>query len=317
MPISNIYKLDKITFPGSIELDTLSNVQTQFGIKTQKGRATGNVFPNFVCTERQQPQINFSTKALDTLLGLSGAGGAAFTSPVTNYLKQANTTGSIARATASHKKAVFNNSLLYWSSIKLPHAGQGEADCSLMCNYDGTNDPIIITSSVALAGGLSATNYFGAGPCYINTVQIPGVQEITINCGIKLIQAGGESDEFDTFIGIEMGDPEVTIKTFQPVNWEQLLLRGIALNGVSGLTFFARKYLAQGSTSTGISSRVPNATAQHIQFQAINGRAIPVSTDGQESSPISDTLKVECVALTDGVVPIIATTLSAIAAPTS
>lgn len=316
MPISNIYKLDQIVLPGPVNIQTLSNSQLNFGVTSMNNRGAGQLFPNFSTTEMQQPQVDFTTKALDLLLGACGVGGVSYSSAVSCYLKAATATGYATRATTSHKKAVINSSLLYWSNIKLQHNGQGEVQCSLVVNYDGTNDPVIFTSSIALTGTIAATNYFGAGPVYINTVQIPGVQEINITSGVKLIQAGGESDEFNTFQGIETGEPEVTIKTFEPVNWEQLLLRGIALNGVSGLTFFARKYLAQGSTSTGVSARVPNGTTAHIQFQAINGRAVPMDTQGQESGPISDTLKIECIALTD-VLPLIVTTGSAIAAPGS
>jgi hypothetical protein len=161
---------------------------------------------------------------------------------------------------------------------------------------------------VALTGNLTASNYFGLGPSYINTTAIPGVQEITINNQVKLHQAGSDSDEFDTFIGIETIDTDVTIKTLQPTNWEQLLLRGLALNGVSGLTFFARKYLANGS-------RVANATAAHLKFVVTDGRAIPVDGSGNEAGPVSDTLKIEAIALSDSAVPLTGAVATAITAP--
>ena len=316
MSIQNVYKLDSVIFPSSTRVDTLSNNTFQFGIKTQKGRAAGQIYNNFVGTEKQQPQLDFTSKAIDVILGLAGTGGAAGSSAVTAYLKQASATGYQARASTVHLNAVINNWLFYWNSMKLTHDGQAEVNCTLMANYDGTNDPFILNSSIALSGTMAATNYFGAGPTYINTVQVPGIQEIQINNNVKLIQAGGESDEFDTFIGIETCEPEIMIKTFQPTNWSQLLLRGIQLNGISGCTFFARKYLANGSTGSGSTTRVANATAQHIQFQAANGRAIPVDANGNESGPVSNQLKIETISTTDST-PLVATLLSTIVAPSS
>ena len=320
MPVQDIYKLDKIVFPGtSKEIHTLGNVSTKFGIKSQMGQAAGQIFHNFVATERQQPSVEFTTKAIDALFGIITPGGTASSSPITYYLKRASAIGYQARTATVHKKAVMNNWLGYWTSLKLSHNGQAELSVSIQANYDGTNDPIIVTGSIALAGNLLDTNYFGLGPSYINTVAITGVQEITIQNQVKLIQAGSDSEEFDTFTGIETIGVEATIKTFQPVNWETFNLRGLALAGsssstASGFVCFARKYLKNGS-------RVANATAEHISFAIPQGRVIPVDESGNESQPISDTAKVEGVVVpigttyTDASLPLTVATGVVIAAP--
>ncbi len=98
--------------------------------------------------------------------------------------------------------------------------------------------------------------------------------------------------------------PKVTIKTLENVNWATLGLAGTALNGSTGLVFYGRKYSAQG--------RVANATAEHIKFTGLNGSAIPMDSDGQDSSPISDTLVCELISASDSVLPLTLNAASAI-----
>ena len=117
--------------------------------------------------------------------------------------------------------------------------------------------------------------------------------------------AGGESEEFDTFVGIQDSSPVVTIQFLQEINWSSLGLRGTTLNGTTGLVFYARKYANRGS-------RVANATAEHIKFTGLNGVANPVNTTGQRSALISDTLRVHLVAGSDSVLPLTLSTASAI-----
>src|SRR6185369_11511222 len=139
------------------------------------------------------------------------------------------------RATTSHQRIVISQSCVYWTSIRLTDKGMGEAQVMIVPIYDGVNDPFVYTGSVALSGSLVAGTFFGAGPVSVNGVAIPGIQEITIDSGVKLVQLGDASEEFDTFAGIEEGRPSVTVKTYETMNWSSLGLRGTALNGATGL----------------------------------------------------------------------------------
>lgn len=307
MPVNTIHKIDKIVFPSSVEFSQLTNTDVQGGIQMLKVRPAGHPHVMFVANQKQEPVINFTTNELSTLLGTVGVGGAAIGNSSYVYYKKAAETGSVARATTEHHRLVIAEMLAHWSTIRLPHNGNGEADVVLAPNFDGTNDPVVYGGSVALSGNLSAAQNFGAGPVGLNGTALPAVQNIEISSGIQLIRAGGDSEEWDTFIGVETTDVVVTLTFLEAINWGTLGLTGTALNGTSGLEFYARKYAANGS-------RVANATAEHIYFKATTGKAVPVNTTGQNSSPISDTLRVECVASSDSVLPLIPTLDSAISA---
>lgn len=300
-----LHKIDKIVLPSSVEFSQLANTDVQAGLQMLKVKPAGHPHTMFVANQKQEPLINFTTPQIATLLGAIGVGGAGIGNTSYVYYKVATQTGSVARATTSHHRLGIAEALGYWSTIRLPHNGHGDADVILAPVYDGSNDPVVYAGTQALSGNLTAAENFGAGTAGVNGTELPGVQNIEISSGITLIRAGGESIEWDTFIGVEMTDVVVTITFNQAVNWGSMGLVGTALDGTDGLEFFARKYAANGS-------RVANATAEHIYFQATDGKAIPVNTTGEGSSLTSDTLQIECIAADDASVPLAVTLNSAI-----
>jgi hypothetical protein len=288
MPINTIYKLDKVVLASGQELHALNNSQTQFGIKSLIERSAGEVWPNFRANQEQKPMVNLTTKQLSVLLTNVPIDGTDSLEDIACYLKRASGTGSVARATAVHERGVIAEACVYWTSVRLPHNGPGEAQVVIVPIFDGTNDPIVFTGSVSLPGTLTPAAYFGAGPVSINGTPVPGVQEITIESGIKILQLGDGSEEFDTFVGIETGEAVITLKTLEQTNWPTLGLRGTALNGTTGIVCYGRKFAANGS-------RVANATGEHLKFVGLNGTCLPVDTNGQDSSPVTDTLRVELI----------------------
>jgi len=304
MAISTIHKLDKIILPTNVEFSTLMNAQWSAEIQSLLEYPAGHVHPMFTAVQTQRPVVSFTTPRLDTLLGAIGVGGAALGS-VATYFKLATATGNAARNASSHQKVTIASSLGYWTGLKLPHNAVGSADVMIAAVYDGTNNPFVYAGSQALSGNLTAAGYFGAGPVAINGVAIPGIQDISVESGITLQNEGGESELWDTFIGIEKTAPVVTITTKTLTNWSTLGLAGTALNGSSGLQFYARKFSPNGN-------RVANATAEHIYFQGLLGMALPVNTSGEGNKTISDTLRVVLISGSDSVVPLIGTTASAI-----
>lgn len=299
-----LHKLDKIILPGPVALSQISNGAFNANTEFIKGRPAGHPTPLFNASSDQKPTLEFSTTQLASLLGVIGPSGAGLAA-ITGYLKKAAAAGSVARATEEHISLVVNESVAFWSTITLPHNGEAEAQVTVQCVYDGTNEPIVYTGSVALSGNLSAAEYFGVGPGALNGSDISGIQEITINSGVKLIVVGESSGLWPTFAAVQETDPVITVKLNHEINWSSVGLDGTALNGTSGLTFYARKYAANGS-------RVANATASHIKFVVANGQATPLNTTGQGTDLVTDSFQVNAVAPDDSTQAIVITVGSAI-----
>jgi hypothetical protein len=307
MPVSTIHKIDKIVLPSSVEFSQVVSSDVSAGIQALKVRPPGHPHVMFSANQKSEPGIQFTTQELTTLLDSISVGGAAVGNSSYVYYKLATETGAVARATASHHRLVIAEMLAYWNSITLPHNGSGEAQVMLVPNFDGTNAPIVYAGSVALSGNLTVSQLFGAGPAAINGTQLPAIQNIDIQSGVQLLRQGGDSEEYDTFIGVETTDVIITIQLTEAVNWGTIGLGGTALDGTDGLEFYARAYANKNS-------RKSNATEEHIYFQATDGQAVPVNTQGQGSSAISDTIRIECIAPDDSTLPLIATTDVAISA---
>lgn len=304
MAISTIHKLDKIVLPSSVEFNVLTNQRWTSGIQSLLERPAGHVHPLFRATISQKPALEFSTPEIGTLLGAIGVGGASL-GAVATYFKKAAVTGNDIRASGTHMKVTIAASCGYWSTIRLPHNAAGDASVVLTAVYDGVNAPFAYAGAQNLAGNLAAGTFFGAGPVSLNGTAIPGIKEITIDSGIKLIQEGASSEVYDTFVGVEMTEPKITIKTLEMVNWATLGIGGVALDGTNGLVFYARKLANLGA-------RVADATAEHIKFIGLLGTAYPLDSNGEQSGPITDTLVCELVSGSDSLLPLTGTVGSAI-----
>lgn len=309
MAIATLNKLDKIVLPGG-SITQINSMRWLANIDSFFERGPGHPHPQFRGTSAQKPAIEFSTSELDTLLALVPLNGLSQTADTDTYFKAATVTGTIARASSLHKQIKIAESLIYWTSISLPHNGRGEVSVMIVANYDGTNAPFVYAGTVALAGNLLVSKHFGAGPVEINGANVPGVKDIQIDSGIQLIQEGSSSEVYDTFTGIQQTEPTVTITTLEETNWSTLGAGGLVLNGSTGLECWARKFT---TNETGGVSRVADGTAEHVKFTGLNGVAIPVDSSGEGSSPISDTLRIELTAVSDSVLPLTIATTSTIA----
>lgn len=303
MAISTLRKLDKIVFP-AFEISNITNMAWNGAIETMLSRPAGHVSPLFRGSLSQNAQIAFSTRDIGTIIGSVPENGLNLTADTTTYFKLATATGAAARAASSHAKIVVAEGVLFWTTIRLPHNGGGTIDCVLAARYDGTNEPFVYTGSLALSGNLTDALHFGAGPVALNGAAIPGVQEIEIASGARLVEHGGETEQWPTALTIEETAPQITVRTKEAVNWPTVGFDGVALNGSSGLTCYARKFANVG--------RVADVTAGHLKFVGANGTAIPISTSGDGSSVLVDEFRCDLISPDDSTAPLAMTNGSAI-----
>jgi len=306
MPISTLWRLDKIVFPSSVEIRRIENQAWNAGVEQLLQRSGGELHPDFVGTLVVRPEITFSTPQLATLLAPVGLGGSAVTSAIDTYLKRVAEVGNFARASTVHKRLRVSSSVVYIRSIRLPHNGAGSADVAIVAAYDGVNAPIVYAGSVALSGSQAAVDeLFGAGPCALNGVAIPDVQEITIDTGVTIGRRGSGSELYDTAIFCEQKEITVTVKCHGEVNWSTIGLTGLALDGANGLRFFARRFADKAT-------RVADGSASHILFQGLVGQVVPQNTSGSGSDLTSDTFAVKLAQTSESSTPLAVTLNSAI-----
>lgn len=295
------HKLDKVILNGgAFEFNVIGNVRVTSDIRQLLDYPAGHPHPMFTANQETKPAIAFSTPEIDTVWANIGSGGLAVTNASYLYFKNSTEVGIPSRVASTHRRYNVPKCLVYWTNVRAQHNGKGEADVVITTAYDGSNDPIILDSGVALSGSLAAGSFFGAGPCLINGTQLEAgsIQSIDIASGITLEQIGGDTEEFDRFVGVQRTAPTVSIRTTEAEAFFTYLLRGTALDDVNGVVAYLRKYDNSGS-------RVANGTAEHVYCQGISGVARPQESGGDGSGVTNDQIKCDLIANSDDVLPLL------------
>jgi hypothetical protein len=310
MTLANSLKLDVVTFASvavpltpTATFSSIRSSEVQGGAQYFAEHPAGHPAPMFGAVSRVEPIVNFSTPQIDTVLGALSTWGAAVSAKL--YHKKTTGVAPASRAGTVHARYDVASAIACWNQITLPALGVGEASVMLRAIWDGSSLPIVRNAGVAaLAGAMVATNHFAAGKVLINTVELDGVESITIASGC---QGRGEFDAstvYPTFAENNVGMTLVTIRTKNQINWGTILITGLA---VTDLTFYAKKWANAQSTSF-----VANATAEHIKFATTVALATVVGSGGSGQELVSDTCQFLILAASDTVAPLTTTLLSAI-----
>ena len=306
MTISNPLKLDVVVLTSpSATFQAVSENNLQHQIENISENPAGHPSPLFAAVKHVKPMFGFKTCELDVLASNIPVWGVA-PATVSMYQKLSSGVAPLTRAATSHRKVVSTTAIAYWSTITLPMQEFGTADITICPIYDGTTEPLIVTSSVALPGSLSAANYFAAGPVWVTddagspvTTNLTSVKSIEISSGAQFRSDGDCASIYDTYGEVTIDQTEVTIVTNTPQNvslWPQ------AGTNITAWRLFAKKFKNGGGF-------VANATAQHIKFSGTAGLLIPVNVQASGQNLYADTFKL--IALSpDGTTPPITMTIS-------
>lgn len=300
MSIVNLHKADKIVVGGSFTFNECRNWRFDAGMSSLIRRPAGHVAPMFRAGLQQRPVWTFTTSEIATVWANIGQYGLAVTADTDIYEKLAVATGNAARNASSHKRYRISDCFIFWSRVSLPHNGEGTIDVSIIPVYDGSNEPIVPAGSTALITTQSVGDHFGAGPVAWNGTTLNGIQSIEIATNPQLIQEGGESEIWDTWVGMETIDPVVTLNFRDATSLTGIGLDGTVLNGSTGLTLFARHMTGVGRSANGASA--------HLKLLGANGTIIPQEIGTQDSAPTMHSARVELVAASDSTDPMTLTT---------
>lgn len=300
MSISTLHGIDKIVIGGSLTLNAITSVRGTTEIESLMNRPAGHIAPMCRANLSEKPRIVVQTPDIAAVLAAIPVNGLATATDSYLYQKKKTETGSVARGTTAHTRWALSQVLVYWTRITLPHNGEGSIEVVIIPVWDGTNDVIVPTGSVALATNLSCTYRFGAGPVAINTDVISGIQNIEVTSGVQTEERGASSERWTTFAGILQVNPMVRITT-TTIAMTSFGISGTALDGTDGLSFFARCF------------RTPDDDTSHILFTGLNGAIIVEEESAQGTDDYEAILRAELVSASDSVMPLIATTAQAIA----
>lgn len=144
---------------------------------------------------------------------------------------------------------------------------------------DGITSPYGTPAQAAYALTPGTAESFVCGAAKIDSVVVKGVQSATIDFGLSLSKNWADGDPYPTWCGIAGRRPMITIQTLDATVLRTLGIGGHSIS--SSATFYLRK-IAKGST------RVADATEEHISFTAHGGLAVVralTARHGQQIEP--------------------------------
>jgi hypothetical protein len=289
MAVTAVYVLHGVVNSGTF-ISQIENARPITGNELITPQSAGLPFPLFTAVMGTNPAVPMDTTQVKTILDSTGA--------LTSIVDL--TGGNVDlyfKAMADFGRRTADASLAHLR-MRMSQA----FSCRIGTTYDGTNNPLVPAGNVALSGTPTHAEHYVAGPVVVNTVQIPGIQNITIEFNRVLREIGGDGELYNTFAACEYFTPVITVtSTANP--WATYGINGTALTAMS---VYLRKIAANGT------GRVADATAEHIKFTATAGLVTIDESSGGANDPSLTTTRITLVGANSTTEPIAVSTASAI-----
>jgi len=224
---------------------------------------SGGVYKRFQSIAGQQPTAEFATLAIDAALDALPATGKNIADLSAGLLlyAQKHLQGGTRTTGAAHRKFTIAEGVIVPRQLAVSHLGDASLSYDVIVLYDGSNDPIVVTDSVALPSDATESR-FTIGTVKLGNVTLDHIRSLEIDFGLNAVTEGADSEVWDRFCSIETIAPAVTLRG---VDIEWLKAANIPLTGKEGTHANSIIYLRkrdQGGTF------VADGTAEHIKFTA-------------------------------------------------
>ncbi len=293
MAVSDLYGLYAVELASTTVIGGVSGNSINIGSSVVNEPSSGEPITRFQALLAQSPSASFSTMHIASILDELTGSPPYFEDMATPGLRlyaQQRADGGTRAAGSSHLKYTMTECLLMLRSISAEHQGNAVAQLDAIAKYDGTNEPLIPSTS-SLPTLVDDTERFTlpAGGVSIGGKTIDQVKSIQIDFGVNGRPEGSDSDIWPTHVGIDSIAPTIRINGIDPA-W--FSASNIPLQGLSGThantTIKLRKRADGGSF-------VADLTAEHIAFTAAGFVTIGAALDSQGSEVSSVDLLMQCV----------------------
>lgn len=261
MSVSALYYPHAIVLPSGTVIAQLSDLTPGYELDDLTEFAAGQVGPQFVGSGRSVPHVPFTSTQLLSVLSEIDTLGVAKSLAAGNtdvyYRAGASLGARVAGASSAHvRMRMASNGLLTWQSIQADQDRTAEIRARILPVWDGTNNPVVVTGSQALAGTSAVNSLFTLGPIKINGSFVGGLTTLTWENNLEYEEVAGDGEEFISYGGVRTVRPVITFRTKNVAVLNTYGAKGTALTALS--CFFRKRQ------SAGIN--VADATTEHISL---------------------------------------------------
>ena len=245
----------------------------------------GSVYNTMAFLQSGEPVASFSSADLKAFLDECGVTGMLIDSGddgagVIVYYQKYAAGGTRASGSVQHSTTI-GDGLLVPRSISLPHRGIATLTAEVQAiSSNGVLNPLTFAETAALPAAtypaVDAT--YTLGMVDLNSTQIQGVINVSIDFGIQIIRESSDSDVYPTIVSIQMIQPSITVTTRHLSDTTTLTEAGVEY-AASLVEVYARKR-DEGGTF------VADGTAEHIKFAMGKCRVDPVAISGGGSGTL-------------------------------
>jgi hypothetical protein len=251
----------KIIGTPDVIIDQVSGQSYSAGwAKNIKGSG-GQLYPTFSNIMSGVPRMSLSTEAIAQFLTAASVDGLVLVTPRGfEMYNQAIDDATGKRATGSnHEKIASVKTLIIPRRLTCSHGGIAKIDFDVFgISSDGVTHPFTLTASVALPTVAGVVQQFTLGPIKINGTAYEGIQDFSIDFGVREAIKSANGLVYPTRGHFETIAPRVTIRTDDAAVLAALTLSGTAQSSTDTVLYLRK------CSDTGI--RVADATAEHISF---------------------------------------------------
>lgn len=268
--VSKLFSLGIVVAGGGGQINQIEAHSINPGWETALLAPDGQVDPNFAAIMRGSPVLSFTTSAITRALTAAGISGLAISGTAVDLWFQKYAQGGIRTSGSNSTKYSAAYGLLCPRTLRCVHNGYATLtyDVWARTNDGGATFPLAVTAAQAMPSITAADQLFTTGPVKINGTALEGIQDLTIDFGLRLVASGGSGCPFPEFIAIDKRQPVITaISTHVDFPTES----GMALHVAQGSTdsvAYLRKIAQNGAGGV---VRVADATTEHISFTMDDG----------------------------------------------
>ena len=298
----SIYTVHTALIKG-VTIEGINQSSASPGFNVLRVQTDGRVNPAASTVMGQQASMSLTSIDLKAAIDGLGLTGLSFASSdtATFYMQQRADGGGIS-AGSTHRKALMNKGLAVINSIQASQGQEATVNIMVYVDGDGTNEPFVLSDSVAVPAYAAGREVWTLGPVELNGTLVEGIQSVNVDFGNVPMRITSDGQVINDFTSLDQA-PVVNIETNDLASFDAFTQAGEAIASTVEI-WFRKKAIGGGN--------VADATATHIKLTINAGMITPADFSGSQGAPYTNNLQITADD-DDSNDPIVFATTSAIA----
>lgn len=296
--MSSLYQFHSIRLVGasSVVLCGLTQVGMPQGLDIGADPTAGSPHPRVIHIRGSKPVVNFTTRNIHTLLGLTGSTSLVVKSGGTYtafeiYLAKVDDCGR-PLAGEVHRKYSFAKGCIVPRVLSASSGADAELTADFLClSADEVTVPVTITDSVALPSlpAVTAEERYTIGPMQLEAIAIDLIQQLSIDFGNTVQHMAFGSAIYPTHLNVDSQVVRMTFTSMMALAYDSLAIPigGLALTHADTIVWLRQR-------KQGEDALYADNETEHLKLTMAGLAVVDDPTSGNNNSAVSVSGSVTC-----------------------